>query len=298
MLTVPMKDLAAVEISGADALTWLQGMITQDVLDLEAGESRYAAALTVKGKVLADLQLIVVDGAAVLEVPADRRDALIEHLSKRFVIEDVVLTPLEGAIVTLQGEGAVDKAAGLDCRARWIRSHTGLEGVDVLVDDARAVLGSTPDADLEPLRIRAAIPKFGVDFGEDTIPLEAGLLDAIHWSKGCYLGQEVIARMSHRGHTNRELRRLTVPPDASLNAGVALLPPDGTDKPVGRITSVAGGHALAMVRRKWFEAGTTLLADGHEVVVDEVRMRAHVPLRPENDPTITRGNKQTGMLRG
>jgi folate-binding protein YgfZ len=316
LVVCPRADLAVLTVGGSDGPEWLQGMLTQDVVSLTPGQSRYALALDIKGKALADMQATREGDRVVLVLPAGQRDALHDHLARRFVIEDVVLDRPDLAVVSVQGPGS--SAAARTHGMTLQRSHTGGEGVELLVaaDQAEAVITALVQSgaqrcsaeDLEPLRIAAAIPRYGADFDDKTIPLEAGLLDAIHWSKGCYLGQEVIARMAHRGHTNKELRRLSLRSATVPESGAAIFLSADDDKPVGRITSAAsspdgeGVVALALIRRKAFEAGTSVLVEvsgrKEAATVDGIRMRAHIELEPDNDPTVTRSAKQTGMLRG
>ena len=310
-----MPELGVLEIQGADRASWLQGMVTQDVVTLADGDSRYGTVVSQKGKLLADFQ-IRADGARFLLVlPAERVAAIVEHLDARLIIEDVVMTPPTLTVVTLQGPGAETLLPVAADAIAVRRSHTGGPGFDLLIEaaDADSLTGALVHAGampwsreaLESARIAAAIPRWGAELDETVIPLEAGLTDAIHWGKGCYLGQEVIARMAHRGHTNRELRQLRVSGDQVPAAGAELWPA-GQDakKAVGRVTSAArvdgGVLALGFVRRKHFQAGARLqVVDAErrmEAEVVGVRMRAHVTLVPENDPTVTRNVAQTGLL--
>jgi len=129
--------------------------------------------------------------------------------------------------------------------------------------NAQGALAVTED-DLEVARIEAAIPRYGIDVDDRIIPLEACMLDAIHWEKGCYVGQEVLARMFHRGHTNKELRQIAISGDTQPLAGAEIFPSMANDKACGTITSSAYSRqhesilALGYVRREHFEPGTAL----------------------------------------
>lgn len=320
-----MPTLDLLEITGSERATWLQGMVTQDVVELPEGQGRYGLVLTIKGRILADFQVYAAPEALLLVIPRAQRDALVAHLDSRLIIEDVTLPAASThRIVTLQGpqsgallgqpashvaEITVD---GVRCWA-LARSHSGETGWDLAVpsDSENAIIAAlvakgavlaSPDA-LEAARLEAAIPRFGAELDDSVIALEALVRDAIHWSKGCYLGQEVIARMAHRGHTNRELRRLLLKNNHDVPAGAELFLELG-GKAVGRVTSSAPSPrkgatlAFAMLRRKAFEPGTRLLlADGTSAVVDDAVIRGHVVLQPDNDPSVTRNARQTGLLR-
>jgi folate-binding protein YgfZ len=319
----PMANLTLVEVTGDDRATWLEGLITQSVTELEPGQSRYGCVINLKGRVLTDFQVGNVGDRLLIGLPRDRASTVIEHLEGRLITEDAELADrsAEVAVMTIQGPGsaalvglasdcgAID-IGGVPCQA-LSRSHTGQPGIDVfapapMVDQvAGALVGLgvvplSPEA-LETQRIAAGIPLYGTDFDEAVIPLEAGLNDAIHWGKGCYLGQEVLARLAHRGHTNKELRVLHV--DGPAQAGDEVWPAPEADnprnKPVGRVTSTAttetGVMALAYVRRKHFAPGTELEIRGAanvNAVVSQQNVRSHITLTPENDPDFQgKGNK-------
>jgi folate-binding protein YgfZ len=164
-------------------------------------------------------------------------------------------------------------------------THTGEDGFDLIVDkdsaeslssvlrDAGAVaIGSEV---LEVLRIEAGIPRFGRDMDETNVVPELDLEDAISYTKGCYIGQEIIIRIKHRGHVAKKLCRLNIDSDRSVEAGAAIKSPDGAD--VGRVTSVALSpreqtkFALGYVRYEHTTANTEL-----RVVSDGVELPAHV----------------------
>jgi folate-binding protein YgfZ len=319
----PMANLTLVEVTGDDRATWLQGLITQSVTELEPGQSRYGCVINLKGRVLADFQVGNDGERLLLGLPRDRAQSIVEHLEGRLITEDAEVADRSAdiAVMTIQGSGAsaliglttdcgAIEIGGVPCRG-LSRSHTGKPGVDLfaptpLMDTVSAALvglGVVPLSleALETQRVAAGIPLCGVDFDEAVIPLEARLNDAIHWGKGCYLGQEVLARLAHRGHTNKELRVLQL--DELAQAGDEVWPAPTTDnprnKPVGRVTSVAttqtGVMALAYVRRKHFEPGTELELRGAakiRAVVSEQNVRAHITLTPENDPDFQgKGNR-------
>ena len=268
----------------------LTGLVTNDVAALATGTGLYAAALTPRGKIIADVRIFARDADLLVDVPvraaagwgamirkfvnpratryADRTDTLADIgvfgpqsrdvvAALAGVAADVLaaLAPYSHVAVT------VDKHALLIVRAPDI----GVEGYDVIVPvesrpdlwQRAMALGAVPtglDA-WEIARIEAGRPEWGIDIDESTIPQEANLdgWHAISYTKGCYTGQETVARVHFRGHVNRHLRGLLFSADLPIPAGAALL--DDADKGVGDVRSTAvsprlGGVALAMVRRE------------------------------------------------
>jgi len=212
---------------------------------------------------------------------------MVESLQKYIVAERITFDELIGTttIITVQGPAA-DKVLGHPQADLTLADFAGVslriarhrrgphDGYDLLVpsDAVDSVIAelttqgalAVSQDDLEIVRIEAAIPRHGVDVDDSIIPLEAGMLDAIHWEKGCYVGQEVLARMYHRGHTNKELRQLTISGDSLPDTGAKIFPSTGEDKACGTITcsvfspKLESILALGYVRRKYFDAGTAL----------------------------------------
>jgi glycine cleavage system T protein len=261
---------AVVRLTGSDRVSFLQGMVSNDVKQLAPGAGVYAAVLDVNGKVLADLRVLCVDDSFILIVLASLKQKVLDQLNRYLVADDVVIEDLEGryGIISLQGPHAVlllNAAAPhqdppvhmyghallhVDGReVRVVRStHTGEEGFDVIteitdtvpiaeaLERAGSALGARwigLDAQ-EILRVEAGLPRYGVDMGEENILLETGLDHAVSFKKGCYLGQEVIERIHSRGHVNRRLSGLLLDGPSVAARGDPVLV-DG--KEIGRITS-------------------------------------------------------------
>jgi folate-binding protein YgfZ len=267
-------------LTGPDAKAFLQGQVSNDVEALEPGSGCYAAFLTPKGKMLGDIRILDAGDELLLDT---ERVALQElfNMIRRFSIgydvqlqkrtlESGLLSLLGPQSATVCGAGAwlADREHahvelsfgehGSGVRARAIRTDAG---VDVLCDSAdtdalRAALLAAGAAEVSEqiadcLRIERGRPRYGVDLDDTVIPQEAGLNErAVSFTKGCYVGQETVARLFYRGNPNRRLRGLRT---------VTLLSP-GTQlsyegRSVGRITSAAvsprcGPIALALVRRE------------------------------------------------
>ncbi len=262
-------------LTGSQTKSFLQGQVTNDVEALTAGQGCYAAFLTPKGKMLGDLRIL--DTAEELLLDTERV-ALQElfNMVRRFCIGyDVALhkRTLQSGLVSLIGPAAeqVIGIAGLPdaehahvlgaldgVNARMIRTDLGIDLLCEADDTARLLsqlssLGvpTVSECVAECVRIEHGRPRYGIDLDDGVIPQEAGLNErAVSFTKGCYVGQETVARLFYRGKPNRHLRGLRlaepVPPGAHVSFG---------GRPVGRATSVAdspalGPIALALIRRE------------------------------------------------
>lgn len=293
---LPRAGRGRIVVSGRDRASYLQGLLTNDVVALTAGQGCYAAYLTPQGRMIADLWVYELGDVILLSVPLAAKDTVLAKLDQFIFSEDVQLGDVTAtfaplAVVGPQAAAIVAGALGVDGSALPAAEHgnlraslggdpaivlrvtdTGEPGYEVLVPaeqaarvgqafvNAGAVLGDEETA--EVLRIEAGVPRFGVDMDEDTIPLEAGIEPrAISFTKGCYVGQEVIIRVLHRGH-GRVARRLVglAFEDARVPAAATPLLVDG--KEAGIVTSAAvsealgRGVALGYLKRDFTEPGT------------------------------------------
>src|SRR5690606_4206164 len=242
-------------VAGPEAVDYLQGQLSQDVAGLAAGASAWSFLLQPTGKVDAWLRVTRTgDDAFVLDVDAGYGEAVVARLRRFLLRTKAEVDMLPWRAVALRGPGAdrVDGLAGLVV-APW----PGVAGVDVLGEDAAVPAGveRATAADLASLRVRAGIPAMGAELSEATIPAEAGrhVVDAsVSFTKGCYTGQELVARIDSRGgNVPRRVRGLVLPDTAGVAPGAAVVV-DGDE--VGRVTSVApapggGAVALALVKR-------------------------------------------------
>ncbi len=300
-----------IAVAGPDRATFLHGLLTNDITALTAGGGCYAAWLTPQGRMLCDLHVLESGDMIALDVPAGEVEQTAARLEQFHFTEDVQIATLASLrAVWIHGPGA-PRILGNEEYAAWMQyqnARVELAGAAVVIAridqlavpgfviyaDARqeaeviaalvsaGALHATP-ATLEAARIEATWPVFGVDMTSDTIPLEAGIEDrAISLTKGCYVGQEVIIRVLHRGH-GRVARRLVqmqvegeAPPrDAKV---FSACPPELEERrrEIGVITSSArsprlGAIALGYLHRDFVEAGTAV-----DVQTGESRTRAHV----------------------
>jgi folate-binding protein YgfZ len=285
-----------VAVTGPDRVSFLQGMVTQEVEKLPEGGVAPAALLTAKGSMVSDARVIRLPSEMLLLVEPGFGPVVREALQRFLISEDAevversaefgqlaLIGPRAEAVArTALGDppGGPERALAFDREGAsgWVLSQgLRLPGVDLLVPMASlpAVLerllaaGAVPVGfeALEVLRVERGTPRFGADLDEKTIPLEAHLQPAISYEKGCYIGQEVIARATFRGHVNRQLVGLSFdalpPPRTELFLG---------DRRVGLVTSavqspVYGAIGLGFAHRDVAQPGTALsLAGGRSPV--------------------------------
>ena len=292
-----------VRATGSDRATFLQGMLTNDVASLAPGAGCAALLLTIQGRVTADVRVAATPEALLLDVDVRARADLIEALEKLIVADDVELgestPPL--ALIGLEGPRA-QRVLGTEL-APYAHSVVTLGGVEVRVQrasevrgpgfvlhapassagavwDALVAAGARPCGmeALEGRRVEVGVPRVGLDMDGSTLALELPVDEAISATKGCYLGQEVVARGTARGHVNRRLTGLCIGgPTPPIGAPLVR---DG--KEVGRLTSVARAFgigetaALGFVRREHWDVGTELrVQHGHAVSLARI---AELPL--------------------
>lgn len=294
-----LPERALILATGPQRVKFLHGLLSNDVAGVEAGHGRRAALMDVKGRLLAFLRVLVEDATVVLEVPADRAERLEALFNHYKVAAPVRFARPETRVFALLGGGATDalRAAGLEPppaegserhgraalgehAVRVVRAgdlpaggfvlHVDAEGEPSLLA-ALAAAGVTPLAReaFDVARVEAGLPWYGVDVGEDHLLHETGLLAQLHsFSKGCYVGQEVVARLEGRGgHVNKALRGLRL--GAPAQAGDAVT---ASGAEVGRVTTAVvsprlGPIALGYVHRNHFAPGTRVEVAGHAAEV-------------------------------
>jgi folate-binding protein YgfZ len=269
-------------VTGPEAAEYLQGQLTNDTEAIEPGEGIYAALLDRKGHMQADMRVLRPGEGPDLWLDLEREglEAARRHLGMYKIGRDVdvVDATAERAILSLIGPRAVEIAGSAplpenSCEAATIGGAKCLavgtaSGIDVFVPDAErervhdALLAAgavevSPEA-AEILRIEAGRPRFGAEMGTETMPAEAGIVEqAVSFTKGCYIGQETVARLHYKGKPNRHLRGLRLSSPAQPGAPLLL-----GEKEVGTLGSAAvspafGPIGLAILRRE-AEPGATV----------------------------------------
>ncbi len=273
-----------ISIAGPDRNTFLHGMVSNEVNKLAVGESNYSLLLTAKGKIIADVWVYVRESDIVLITRAALREAVIQTLDKYLIMEDAEIhdASQEFSVLAVQGREAESMLNQPGCMT-IPASLTGDPGGLLVVPESEreAVLRAVQAAGakmvsndlLEAMRIEAGIPIVGRELDDTVIPQEAGLHHAISFEKGCYIGQEVVARLHFRGHVNRELTRFVLQCEEPFDS-VAMIHHDG--KEVGKITSacrslesdqIVGLGYLRSALRKDGEQSTAKLDDNEFGVV-------------------------------
>ncbi len=278
--------------AGPDAAEYLQGQLTNDVEALQAGEGCYSALLDRKGHMQADMRVLRPQLEEIwIDTEAVALEATRGHLEMYKIGREVELSDVtaERAILSLIGPRSAE-IAGTPPLPEFSCEETSMAGIDILaagtrqgidlvapiagVERLREALLGAGAAEVgaeaaEILRVEAGIPRFGAEMGTETMPAEAGIVDAaVSFTKGCYIGQETVARLHYKGRPNRLLRGLRLDAPTEPGAGLRL-----AEKEVGRIgtscvSPARGPIALAIIRRE--------AEPGAELAVGEDGVKAHV----------------------
>jgi glycine cleavage system T protein len=286
---------AKFSMKGQDRARFLQRIVSNEVKSLVPGQGTYATLLTAQGHVVADFRIYCAEDSFLLDTDADLLGKAMQALGRYIIADRVSIEPLPWFALSIQGPRSrelMEKTLRGDLPVLAESSHfatslagfpvrvvqasrTGEEGYEVWVgaegmsDVWGAFSVQAPGCEalpagteaLESLRIEAGIPSYGPDFGEDTLPLEAGLLNALSFNKGCYIGQEIVERARSRGHVNWKLVGLDIDSAQPPAAGEKLL---SEGKEIGEVTSacisptLAKTIALGYVRREVSDPGIRL----------------------------------------
>ena len=313
-----LEDRALLEVRGSDRVRYLQGQLTNDVARLDASRADsgcQALVLTREGRIVAAFQVIARPDAFWLETDAAAAPAAIARLEKFVIADDVAIADRSAAFVRLGVEGphapallATATGAALEVPPDGA-VVAQIDGAEVVVaafgwsgEAARQILVAREHADrveaalraaalahgavvasaaaLEVLRVEAGTPRFGAELGEHTLPAELRLEHrAISFTKGCYTGQEVVARMHSRGRVGHLLVGIAIDGDALPAIGATI---EAAGSRIGDVTSAAhsphaGSIALGFVRRGSDEPGTALVVGGRAALVVALPIVAAAP---------------------
>jgi folate-binding protein YgfZ len=287
-----------ISLTGSDRAGFLHALLTNDIARLTPGTGTYAAYLTPQGRMISDMRVVEAGEELLLDVESSVVHSLAERLNKLIFSEDVQVKDvtldfgqigLHGPLASNVLEAATGiPAARLQSLSPYDNVRPPRSAVTIIRDDFFGVMGfdvyvpaaqsegfarsleqagaiSISEETAEVLRIEAGRPRFGIDMDTETIPLEAGIEDrAISLTKGCYVGQEVIVRVLHRGHGRvaRKLVALKITGERVPGIGDVVL---AGEQQVGRITSAAfspkmhGPLALGYVQRDHIADGTAVV---------------------------------------
>ena len=265
-----------IEMTGRDRVRFLHGMCTNDIKKLQPGQGCMAAIVNRQGKMVAEMIAYAAENALLLEMDRSNLQPTIDHLSRFLVADDVALKISDAAVVGLWGPRAKAllglrdlpdfhfqmRDSGLVARNRTL----GVEGSHLLLPAARAdevarILGHgvAPAGFVaaEALRIENGFPRWGADMDASLLPMEAGLEPiAVSYTKGCYIGQEVIQRVKTYSEPPKMLVQLEVA-DAAPGDKVA-----ADAEEIGAVTSAVSSVALAIVRKEFKAPGTDVQVAG------------------------------------
>jgi folate-binding protein YgfZ len=294
---VDRSERGKLALTGAGAKEFLHGQVTQDITGLTPGHGCYAAFLTQKGKMLGDLRVLDTDTELLLDTERVALQPLFNMIRRYSLGYDVELhkRTLECGLLSLIGPladelvGRAGAAVGPEehdhtefsiggTDARAIRTDLGLD-VLVAAEQLPAVRGALLEAGAtaidddvaEILRIEHGRPRYGIDLDDSVIPQEANLNKrAVSFTKGCYVGQETVARLFYKGKPNRELRGLSSAELLEVGTELTL-----AERVVGTVTSSVnsprfGPIALSLVRREAPPGAIVQAPGGHEAVVSEL----------------------------
>ena len=297
------------KFSGNDRVSFLNGMVSNDLKALAPGQGAHAAFLDIQGKILADARVFCIKEALLVDLPEPCKERIVQHLERHLVADEVTIHDLAAdySMVSLQGPQAGALLREATSRATLPRSelehleasiaghplrlirvtHICQEGYDLVLPRSEATdailrileigkqfsLSWVGTEAQEMLRIEAGIPRYGLDMTEDNLLLETGLNHAVSFHKGCYLGQEIVERIHSRGHVNKRLVGLVLETKEPVKRGAKIY---AEDREIGRITSSAfsprkgAGLALGYVQHDFSTARTTVTVKQDEGEISAV----------------------------
>ncbi|HXC73021.1 MAG TPA: glycine cleavage T C-terminal barrel domain-containing protein [Pyrinomonadaceae bacterium] len=294
---IDLSSRGRLRVSGSEATMFLNGLITNDMKTL--GENRWmpAAFPTVQGRLIGAVRVVRERSGFLIDTDAESHEAVLKTVSRFTLAGDFHVKDLtsETAFVSVQGKRAVEVVENVfgtslsdlprdgvfetqwqDAAVTIIRAtHTAEDGFDLLIDSAHGaqLRQALIDADaqavsaeiFEILRIEAGIARFGRDMDETNVVTETNLDDAVSYTKGCYVGQEIIVRIKHRGHVAKKLTGLRFQTAGPVEPGSVIKSADG--KEIGKLTSTAFSPkleatiALGYVRYEYLNPGTIVVID-------------------------------------
>ncbi|MBW3539579.1 MAG: hypothetical protein KY476_04855 [Planctomycetes bacterium] len=294
-----VSDRVQIEVAGRDRVRWLNSFCTNDIKRLAVGEGCEAFVTNVKGRVVGHVFVFAGDESLWVESSPGTETALLAHLERYIITEDVSLLPHTEALgeLLVAGPRAAERLTAMDLATQELKLHQQVAatlggrnvamrrvdltgGAGFLLSMPREHMAEVwsvlAESNIRPagfeaheaLRIEAGMPLYGIDVSDENIAQEVSRTrQAISFTKGCYLGQEPIARLDAMGHTNRELRGLKLEGGDVPSAGAAVVEGEAD---IGRITSAARSPAdgrpvaLAYLKSRYLRPGTRVSVQGRE----------------------------------
>jgi folate-binding protein YgfZ len=285
---IELSERGRIRVSGSEATMFLNGLVTNDVKSLAANRWMPAVFPTVQGRLIGAVRIARVKDGFLIDTERASHDAVLKTISRFTMAGDFKVADVtdESAIFSLQGRRAAEvvekvcETSVADLPRNGVSehegvtiirgTHTGEEGFDLVFDATRASelrqslldSGATPvDAEtFEILRVEAGIARFGRDMDESNVIPELNLEDAVSYTKGCYVGQEIIVRIKHRGHPAKKLVGLKL--DQMVEAGANITS--------AVVSPKLGNIGLGYVRYEFIEPGTNVEIDNVKTTVTEL----------------------------
>jgi len=289
-----------IRVSGSEATMFLNGLMTNDMKALAANRWMPSVFPTVQGRLIGAVRVIRgAEPTFLIDTETTSHDAVLKTISRFTMAGDFKVSDVtaETALLSVQGEIAgevIDKVFETSASEIPVNgvsevsgvtiiraSHTGENGFDVVIDSSRKAellqaletAGAQPISEdtLEILRVEAGIARFGQDIDETNVVPETNLDEAVSFTKGCYVGQEIIVRIKHRGHPAKKLTKLRFQTDTQIELGAVIKSTENQE--IGRVTSAVisprlGSIGLGYVRYEFLAEGTrVVVGDGIESII-------------------------------
>jgi len=298
---IDLTSRGRIRVTGSEALMFLNGLVTNDMKTLGENQWMPAAFPNVQGRLLAAVRIARTSDGFLIDTESATHDRVLKTIERFTFAGDFKVADLTESttMLTVQGKSAkdivekivsqvpADRNGTLEIEWReqaltlWRGTHTAEDGFDLIVptENATALWDMLVEAGAHPtgydvfekLRIEAGIPRFGRDMDESNVVTETNLDDAVSYTKGCYLGQEIIVRIKHRGHVAKKLTGLVFEKETAIDSGAAVQSEAGAE--IGRVTSptfspsLGRTVALAYLKYEFLSAGTRVNANSSGVQV-------------------------------
>ena len=294
---IDLSSRGRMRVSGSEATMFLNGLITNDMKTLAVNRWMPAAFPTVQGRLIGAVRVVRGKDSFLIDTDGESREAVLKTISRFTLAGDFHVSDVtaETVLLSIQGKRAAELVENVfetsvsdlprngvveltwqNAPVTIIRAtHTTEDGFDVVIDSGHASqvrealvnAGAQPVGDdtFEILRVEAGIARYGRDMDETNVVTETNLDDAVSYTKGCYVGQEIIVRIKHRGHVAKKLTGLRFETDRPIEAGTIVKSADGSE--IGKVTSTAFSPALGntiglgYVRYEHIAAGTSVMVD-------------------------------------
>jgi folate-binding protein YgfZ len=278
---IDLSSRGRIRVRGSEATMFLNGLITNDMKTLAENRWMPAAFPTVQGRLIGAVRVVRGKDSFFIDTDAESHEAVLKTISRFTLAGDFHVSDLtaETALLSIQGKRAAEvvekvfetsvselpRNGAIELPVTIIRAtHTAENGFDIVVNSDQAAqvrealinAGAQPVSDetFEILRIEAGIPRFGVDMDETNIVTETNLDDAVSYTKGCYVGQEIIVRIKHRGHVAKKLTGLRFETDRPVKSGTMV-------KSTAFSPTMGSTIGLGYVRYEQLAPGTNVTVD-------------------------------------